>query len=169
MKRPQDTPRVLVGDLRTRLKHALEPRPVPSQPSLALPADWPPTGTSVEFLVYEYEPLPTGRVAFQVRGPVRRIVFPSASEAPAVEAVASARDLGIEQESATSQASADWAVAEQALLDVMSGQRTAQEASGELIGYLHWLERHPALGADLRVRKQAFFEWLERNRRRRKL
>jgi hypothetical protein len=53
-------------------------------------------------------------------------------------------------------------LAEQALVEVLSGCRTADAAAAELRGYLSWINAHPSAGKDLASRAPEFFAWLRK-------
>jgi hypothetical protein len=52
--------------------------------------------------------------------------------------------------------------AEQALIEVVAGCRSADEARAELAGYLEWLQLHPAMGGDLEQRGEKLLSWLRK-------
>jgi hypothetical protein len=125
-----------------------------------LPGRWPdPDGTSV-VLGYESVPSSGGMVAFEVSGPAYRVSFSKAGE-PTVEKIGGG-SLGSEKRRGGPPEGFRAALlgAQNALLEVLAGCRTADSARGDLAAYRTWIELHPAIGADLRRRAGAFLDWL---------
>jgi hypothetical protein len=112
------------------------------------------------------EPLPTGVVRFRIQGPSKRIVFASLGAEPVVEALHPGVVLGEEADrldgALTGDAEARIERAEQALVEVVAGCRSVDEARAELAGYLEWLQLHPSMGRDLEQRGERLLSWLRK-------
>ncbi|NOJ93027.1 hypothetical protein HMI51_08800 [Corallococcus coralloides] len=130
-----------------------------------LPTHWPPKGGGLEYFVYRSEPLPTGIVKSEIRGPTERIHFATPGAKPLVESLGNAAVLGVEETAMRESLNPPQnhvERAEQALLDVVAGCRSLDEARGDLEGYLEWVEQNPLQGRDLARRGDTLFSWLRR-------
>ncbi|QAT84860.1 hypothetical protein EJ065_3297 [Corallococcus coralloides] len=130
-----------------------------------LPTQWPPKGGGLEYFVYRQRPLPTGLVKFEIQGPTERVHFVTPSAKLRVESLEPVAALGVED--MTAREPSDFSQnhverAEQALLDVVAGCRSLDEARGDLEGYLEWVEQNPLQGRDLERRGDTLFSWLRR-------
>jgi len=125
-----------------------------------LPGSWPrPEGAA--YYAYHAEPLPTGVVAYAVRGPLARIAFPALEGTPRVERLR-ARALGREDRPPSRVEPADLEAAEQVILHLVAGCVTPAEAAPKLGPYRAWLAEHPRIAASLERREPAFVRWLRR-------
>ncbi|RKG90792.1 hypothetical protein D7W82_02660 [Corallococcus sp. CA049B] len=130
-----------------------------------LPTQWPPKGGGLEYFVYRSEPLPTGIVKSEIRGPTERIHFATPGAKPLVESLGNAAVLGVEETAMRESLNPPQnhvERAEQALLDVVAGCRSLDEARSDLEGYLEWVEQNPLQGRDLERRGDTLFSWLRR-------
>ncbi|NNC19656.1 hypothetical protein HRD49_22215 [Corallococcus exiguus] len=130
-----------------------------------LPTQWPPKGGGLEYFVYRKKSLPTGLVKLEVQGPTERVHFATPGAKPRVESLAPVAALGVED--TTVQGLSDSSRshverAEQALLDVVAGCRSLEEARGDLEGYLEWVAQNPLQGQDLERRGATLFSWLRK-------
>jgi hypothetical protein len=106
-------------------------------------------------LAYQVEPLPTGVESFTVKGPAHRVTVRLPSGTPDVSAISDGKPLGDDRRTG-----AGSPPAEQALVDVVSGARSAESARAELSSYVGWAAHEGAIGDDVRRRHAAFFAWL---------
>jgi hypothetical protein len=154
-----------VRALEEQAREELGPNMVGAQLAPVLPTQWPPTGGGLEYFVYRKKSLPTGLVKSEVRGPTERILFTTPGAKPVVEALEPTAALGIEDTTVRTPVDSTRGQlerAERALLDVVAGCRSLDEARGDLEGYLEWVEQNPLQGRDLERRGDALFSWLRR-------
>lgn len=123
----------------------------------ALPAAWPPAGPDLVYFAYASEPLPSGVVAFKLTGPKAKVSFKLPDGVPIVEAMAIGETSGREAGSGIP----DMRNAEQALLEVIAGNREPEQAKPDLSPYVKWSLRSAVMGADARKRHAEFFAWLD--------
>lgn len=142
-------------ELARRVVAALSARGLGFRLSPVLPVDWPPQRAELEWLAYDVEPLPTGIVSYALKGPVYRVTVGLPGSAPEVSAVTNGKPLGVDSRIGVSAAPA-----EQALVDVIAGARSAESARAELSSYGAWASAEGAVGEDVRRRHAAFFAWL---------
>lgn len=131
--------------------------------SPALPAHWPPRPgdtAALEWFAYQSRALPTGVIAYQVSGPVTKITIALPAAEPRLENISGGDAQGKETEHRPSGQAVNQA--EQVLLDVLSGKRTASSAHGELAAYVQWAKSSSVIGPDLLRRKPEFFAWLDK-------
>ena len=131
-----------------------------AQLTLALPLAWPSDREGVVYFAYPSEALPTGIQRTRLRSPSPRIVFAPVTSAPQLEAIDSSSVLGTQDDPAEPTDATEIARAEQALVDIVSGCRTADQATGEIEAYLRWLEDEPVIAQDLARRSEPFTTWL---------
>jgi hypothetical protein len=152
-----DCKHVTAGELRGRAQLAVG---YSVQLSLALPVAWPTANEGVMFLAYPSETLPTGMQRTRLRSPSHRIVFSPASAEPRVEPLGTTTVLGTQDEMAEPVDPALVARAEQAMVDIVSGCRTAEQATTDIQPYLQWLDHEPVIARDLDHRSGTFMGWL---------
>jgi predicted small lipoprotein YifL len=133
-----------------------------AQLSPMFPAVWPPAGDSavLEWFAYESQPLPSGIIAYQVKGPVSKVSFILGGTGFRVEPIDKPTATGSDSPGPGS-GRPDMASAEQALVEVLLGHRAPESARASLSAYSKWADATPVIGADMRKRKAAFFRWLE--------
>ena len=70
--------------------------------------------------------------------------------------------LGTEEpvETVPSDMGARLAQAEQVMVELVAGCRSAQDVRSDLAVYLEWLKQNPTMGGDLEKRGSDFFSWL---------
>lgn len=126
-----------------------------------LPAQWPDSSGEAEWLAYRAEVLPTGIVAYSLEGPVAKVTwkFPHGE-------IRNEKLEAITVKGRTDDAlpAPNMQAAEQALISVLLGHIPADSALAALQPYRAWADATPLLGADVRLRKQAFFDWLEKGK-----
>jgi len=154
-----------VSALDEQAREELGANMVGAQLAPVLPTHWPPTGGGLAYFVYRKKSLPTGLVKSEVQGPTERILFTTPGAKPTVEPLAPAAALGVED--TTVRAPLDNSRghverAQQALLEVVAGCRSLDEARGDLEGYLEWVEQNPLQGRDLERRGDPLFSWLRK-------
>ena len=142
------------SELSRRAIDAVAARGIGFRLSPLLPAAWPPHA-ELECLAYQVEPLPTGVESFTVKGPAHRVTVRLPSGTAEVSPVSDGKPLGTDRETG-----ACGQPAEQALVDVVAGTRSAESARAELSSYVAWAARQGAIGDDVRRRYAAFFAWL---------
>jgi hypothetical protein len=155
-------PEPSAAELASKARDALSRDGFAAQLSPMFPAAWPPSGDSarLEWFAYESQPLPTGVVAYQVKGPVSKVSLALGGSGPRVEPISEATATG----SYTPKVGAgrpDMAAAEQALIEVLLGHRSPESARASLSAFSKWADATPVIGVDMRKRKAAFFRWLE--------
>jgi hypothetical protein len=123
-----------------------------------LPSAWPPRDKFLVWLAYRTEPLPTGAIASRILGPVSQVQIELPEGSPTVLQFDSIPSLGRDRDAGPAP---EMTIAEQALVDVITGRRDAESARGELASYLAWVKAKPVIGADMRKRFPEFFTWLE--------
>ena len=151
------------AELSSKARDALSRDGFAAQLSPMFPADWPPSKDSaaLEWFAYESQPLPTGVVAYQVKGPVSKVSLSlGGTGCPHVEQIAVATATG-SYSPRPGAGKPDLAAAEQALIEALQGHRTPESARASLSAYSKWADATPVIGADMRKRKAAFFRWLE--------
>lgn len=148
---------VTAGELRGRAQIAVG---YSVQLTLALPIAWPTSNEGVMFLAYPSETLPTGMQRSRLRSPSHRIVFSPMSAEPRVEQLGTSIVLGTQDDTADRVDPALVERAEQAMVDVVSGCRTADQATTDIQPYLQWLDREPVIAQDLGHRSRPFIGWL---------
>jgi hypothetical protein len=128
----------------------------------ALPTQWPPPGGGIVFYVYRAESLPTGRVRYEVRGPSQRIVFADPAAAPVVESITPVL-LGEEDQQRAWPAgfNAQLERAEEALVDIVAGRRTAEDGRPALQAYATWMAHSALVAHDLHCYAASFLAWLQ--------
>jgi hypothetical protein len=127
-----------------------------------LPTRWPEAGGGVLFLTYRLSPLPTGRIAFRVRGPERSILFATLDAAPIVGLLDPTRVLG-DTDRPSDTADTDEAHlidAAEVVVDVIAGCRQAEDARAALEPYAVWLAANEPIARDLVTRAPDFLRWL---------
>lgn len=152
-----DCTRVVAGELRGRAQTAVG---FSVQLTLALPVTWPSSNEGVMFLAYPSETLPTGMQRTRLRSPSHRIVFAPTSTEPRVEVMNASTVLGTQDDAAEPVDPALVERAEQAMVDIVSGCRTAEQATPDIAPYLRWLDDEPVIAHDLDQRSQPFLGWL---------
>jgi hypothetical protein len=156
-------PKLSARDLSSRARLALQPEGGSIlMLSPALPTSWPTTSAVLEWFAYKSQPLPTGVIASAVSGPVWKVTLTLPDGEPRVERPRDATVENVRAEAALSVP--DLAAAEQALVDVVSGVRTAEDARADLSVYGDWADAFPVMGDDLRRRKPELFQWIEEGR-----
>jgi hypothetical protein len=150
------------AELSSRARDALSRDGFSAQLSPMFPAVWPPAGDSavLEWFAYESQPLPSGVIAYQVKGPVSKVSVRLGGTGFRVEPI----DRPTAADSYSPRPGADrpdMTAAEQALIEVLQGHRTPESARASLSAYSKWADATPVIGADMRQRKAAFFRWLE--------
>jgi hypothetical protein len=148
-----------IAEISARVVAALPPEARNLELTPALPVNWPPRAPELEWLLYENTPLPTGMIAYTVKGPTFSVLLVLPNGRPQVTARPGAKDLG--RKAAGRASAADVAAAEQALLEVVLGLRSAESARSELATYSHWAAPTSPIGSDLRRLKPEFFAWLD--------
>jgi len=150
------------AELSSQAREAFSRDAFAAQLSPMFPAVWPPAGDSavLEWFAYESQPLPSGIIAYQVKGPVSKVSVSLGGTGFRVEPI----DRPTATDSYSPRPGAgrpDMAAAEQALIEVLQGHRTPESARASLSAYSKWADATPVIGADMRKRKAAFFRWLE--------
>lgn len=153
---------VVAGDLRGRAQVAVG---YSVQLTLALPIAWPTSNEGVMFLAYPSEALPTGMQRTRLSSPSHRIVFSPMNAEPRVELLGTSTVLGTQDDSAEPVDPALVERAEQAMLDIVSGCRTAEQATPDIRPYLQWLDHEPVIAQDLDHRSGTFIGWLRTSQR----
>jgi hypothetical protein len=153
-----ESPVPSVADLSRRVLAALPHGGLDLQISPALPAAWPPRRSELEWFTYESTPLPTGIIAYEVNGPIHKVSLLLPEGQVRVEAIKDGKDLGREYDMGFAP---NLEAAQHALVEVVLGRRTPDDARAELAVYAKWTATSPVVGADLRRRKAAFFLWLD--------
>ena len=154
---PPDCKHVAAGELRGRAQIAVG---YSVQLSMALPVAWPTSNEGVMFLAYPSETLPTGMQRTRLRSPSHRIVFSPMNGEPRVESLGTSTVIGTQDEMAERVDPALVARAEQAMVDIVSGCRTAEQATTDIRPYLQWLDHEPVIAQDLDHRSRTFIGWL---------
>ncbi len=131
-----------------------------AQLSLALPLAWPSDREGVVYFAYPTEALPTGVQRTRLRSASHRVVFAPVTGAPHVERLDASSVLGTQDEPAEPTDATEIARAEQALVDLVAGCRTTEQATGEIDVYLRWLADEPRIAEDLARRSEPFTTWL---------
>jgi hypothetical protein len=152
---------VAAGELRGRAQVAVG---ASVQLSLALPSAWPSSTEGVMFLAYPSETLPTEMHRTRLRSPSHRIVFSPANAEPRVEPLGTSTVLGTQDDTVEPVDPALVARAEQAIVDIVSGCRTAEQAITDIRPYLEWLDHEPVIAQDLDKRSRNFMGWLRTQR-----
>lgn len=153
---------VTADTLRARAQNAVG---LSMQLTPALPVAWPAVREGVMFLAYPSEILPTENQRTRLRSPTHRIVFAPGNGEPRIERLDSGRVLGTQDDTAEPIAAALVGRAEQAIVDIVSGCRTVDQAATELGPYLQWLDEQPIIAQDLGGRIGGFIAWLRTVRR----
>jgi len=130
----------------------------------ALPFAWPDAQGKLVFFAYETEPRLENSMSTEVTGPTHRVVVALASGEPLVEKLRAPRVLGVERDDKPGPRRGEMPRAEQALVDVVAGCRTPDDAAADLRPYLAWLERAYVTAADLEKRAGPFIAWLKTHR-----
>ncbi len=156
-----DCTQVAAGNLRGRAQVAVG---TSVQLTLALPSTWPSSQEGVMFLAYPSETLPTEMHRTRLRSPSHRIVFSPANAEPRVEPLGTSTVLGTQDDTAEPVDPALVARAEQAIVDIVSGCRTAEQAITDIRPYLQWLDHEPVIARDLDKRSRNFMGWLRTQR-----
>ena len=129
----------------------------------ALPAEWPPTGTTVVmYLVYPLEPIKGGGVEeYTCRQPAMRITFDV--DGPGVEhyELKGTKKIGKLKQERRSPSDPIHG-AEAALFDVVFKGKDPDKVKYVLHRYSDWLDKHPTIAKDLRKRLPAFVRFVER-------
>ena len=154
MTKPSVPSAPTAAELTRRAIEAVATQGIGFRVSPALPAAWPPHA-ELEWLAYRVEPLPTGIVSFDVKGPAHRVIVRLPGGVSEVSTVADGKPLGADRRTG-----AGGPPAEQALIDVVAGTRSAESARAELSSYVAWAAHEGAIGEDVRRRHAAFFAWL---------
>jgi len=157
-----DCKHVLAGELRGRAQIAVG---YSVQLTLALPIAWPTSNEGVMFLAYPSETLPTGMQRTRVRSPSHRIVFSLLNAEPRVELLGTSTILGTQDDSAEPVDPVLVERAEQAMVDIVFGCRTAEQATMDIRPYLQWLDHEPVIAQDLDHRSGTFIGWLRTSQR----
>lgn len=152
-----DCKHVAAGELRGRARIAVG---YSVQLTLALPIAWPASNEGVMFLAYPSETLPTGMQRTRLRSPSHRIVFSPMNAEPRIEPLGISTVLGTQDDTAEPVDPALVERAEQAMVDIVSGCRTAEQATTDVQPYLQWLDREPVIALDLDHRSRTFIGWL---------
>lgn len=148
---------VVAGELRGRAQIAVG---FSVQLSLALPIEWPTSSEGVMFLAYPSETLPTGMARTRLRSPSHRIVFAPLNAEPRIEPLGTSTVLGTQDVAVEPVDPALVARAEQALVDIVAGCRTPEQATADLRPYSQWLDHEPVIAKDLVRRSRSFIAWL---------
>jgi len=123
------------------------------------PAAWPDAGGKVAYLAYHAEPLPTGRVRYAVSRPTRRIVVSVADGSVEVEHMAGGQGDGeVGELPPTLRQRLD--TAEAALIEVVAGARSPEDAREDLGAYVSWLNAYPVFAAQYEAFAREFVAWL---------
>jgi hypothetical protein len=130
-----------------------------SAASWILPTSWPSRDGRVQLFVYEVQPLPTGRVLYEVRGPLQRAELAADGTEATVEVFEDVQRLGRTGDG--HRLFSEQQAAEKALLDVVVGRQSVEAARAELRGYCVLFRDEDLLGRDLRARIEAFVTWLD--------
>ncbi|MBA3452927.1 MAG: hypothetical protein H0T42_07540 [Deltaproteobacteria bacterium] len=152
-----DCKHVVAGELRGRAQVAVG---LSVQLTLALPIAWPTSSEGVMFLAYPSETLPTGMQRTRLRSPSHRIVFAPVNAAPRIEPLGTSTVLGTQDDMAEPVDPALVDRAEQAIVDVVGGCRTAEQATTDVQAYMKWLDHEPVISQDLVQRNRSFIGWL---------
>jgi hypothetical protein len=148
---------VVAGELRGRARIAVG---LSVQLSLALPIAWPTSSEGVMVLAYPSETLPTGMHRTRLRSPSHRIVFAPINADPRIEPLGESTVLGTQDDTAEPVDPALVERAEQAIVDIVAGCRTAEQATNDIRPYLRWLDEEPVIAQDLVRRNRNFIAWL---------
>ena len=155
-KQPKTAGNAGAANLSARALAAAQKRDLMAVLSPLLPSEWPPTSPSLQMFAYHEEAQPTSIVTYSVRGPTLLITFTGPQAEPQLQALDAPRELGRSEPAAQQRFSA-----EQALVDVVSGTRSADEARADLHGYLDWSRSGDPLADDVRERCARLLAWLQ--------
>lgn len=125
-----------------------------------LPGTWPVDTSAPQllFLTFQHEALPTGRVAFRVRGPLRVLRLTLKEAAPRVETVEDTQQQAVVEDNVARDEALS--ASELALFEALSGQKNMEAVHGELSrGYCEALSAEPLRSA-VEQRATAFVQWL---------
>lgn len=89
-----------------------------------------------------------------------RIVFASTNAEPRIEPLGTPTILGTQDDTMEPVDPALVARAEQVIVDMVSGCRTAEQATADMRPYVQWLDHEPVIAQDLVHRSRSFIGWL---------
>jgi hypothetical protein len=126
----------------------------------ALPDSWPPSTHVVRYLAYPSEPLPTGRVAYEIGAATHVIEVHLDNGVATPHGLPSGPALGIQTRHGADPSADAMAAAERALFDVVVGKTTPDVARPGLEPYVAWFGANAVIAQDVGARMPAFVTWL---------
>lgn len=127
--------------------------------SPAVTTTWPPVRAQLLFVAYPLKPAPHQMDVYEAGRPFAVHVDLSSGEAK-IERLESGDLAAIRQERETRAVRESRAQAEQALVELLIGERPIENAMGPLRGYRTWLDDHRDLSDDLEGRYPDALKWL---------